>query len=146
VADHPWPQHRRRLSRHAGERRNGQPGAAAKYGGTLLLGINSGDPPTYECHQSTLFPIIHLLSPHYSNLLRIDLGNYPKVVGDLADSWRLSDDQKTLSFHLRSGIKFHDGSPSPPKTSRQAMSASAIHHRASSRCGKDWPGPRARLA
>jgi peptide/nickel transport system substrate-binding protein len=82
----------------------------AKYGGTLVFGINSGDPPTYDCHQSTLFPIIHLLSPHYSNLLRIDLKNYPKVVGDLADSWTLSDDQKSLSFHLRPGIKFHDGS------------------------------------
>ena len=58
-----------------------------KRGGTLLFGINSGDPPTYDCHQSTLFPIIHLLSPHYSNLLRIDLKNYPKVVGDLAESW-----------------------------------------------------------
>src|SRR5262245_49990741 len=81
-----------------------------KRGGTLLFGVNSGDPPTYDCHQSTLFPIIHLLSPHYSNLLRIDLKNYPKVVGDLADSWTLSDDQMTLSFHLRPGIKFHDGS------------------------------------
>ena len=35
-----------------------------KRGGTLVFGINSGDPPTYDCHQSTLFPIIHLLSPH----------------------------------------------------------------------------------
>ena len=34
-----------------------------KRGGTLVFGINSGDPPTYDCHQSTLFPIIHLLSP-----------------------------------------------------------------------------------
>jgi len=82
-----------------------------KAGGTLVFGINSGDPPTYDCHQSTLFPIIHLLSPHYSNLLRIDLANYPKVEGDLADRWTVSDDAKTYSFHLRSNVKFHDGSP-----------------------------------
>jgi peptide/nickel transport system substrate-binding protein len=79
-------------------------------GGTLVYGINSGDPPTYDCHTSTLFPIIHLLSPHYSNLLRIDLKNYPKVVGDLAESWTISEDVKTYTFKLRSGVKFHDGS------------------------------------
>src|SRR5262245_42486812 len=65
-----------------------------KRGGTLVFGINSGDPPTYDCHQSTLFPIIHLLTPHYSNLLRIDLANYPKVVGDLAESWTVAPDAK----------------------------------------------------
>src|SRR4051794_22813886 len=47
-------------------------------GGTLIYGINSGDPPTYDCHQSTLFPIIHLLTPHYSNLLKIDTKNIPR--------------------------------------------------------------------
>ncbi|MEN3377554.1 MAG: hypothetical protein V7604_2909, partial [Hyphomicrobiales bacterium] len=42
------------------------PAAAAEpvRGGTLVFGINSGDPPTYDCHQSVLFPIIHLLTPH----------------------------------------------------------------------------------
>src|SRR4030095_4511103 len=91
----------------------GPAGAAEqpKRGGTLVFGINSGDPPTYDCHQSTLFPIIHLLSPHYSNLLRIDIPNYPKLVGDLAESWTVADDAKTYSFRLRSGVKFHDGSP-----------------------------------
>ena len=54
-------------------------------GGTLVFGINSGDPPTYDCHQSALFPIIHLLTPHYSNLLKIDTANYPKLIGDLAE-------------------------------------------------------------
>ena len=81
-----------------------------KRGGTLVFGINSGDPPTYDCHQSTLFPIIHLLSPHYSNLLRIDLKSYPNVVGDLAESWTVADDAKTYTFKLRSNIRFHDGS------------------------------------
>jgi len=80
-------------------------------GGTLIYGINSGDPPTYDCHQSALFPIIHLLSPHYSNLLRIDTRNYPKLIGDLAESWTLSPDAKVYTFRLRANVKFHDGSP-----------------------------------
>lgn len=83
---------------------------APKRGGTLVYGINSGDPPTYDCHQSPLFAIIHLLSPHYSNLLRFDLANYPKVVGDLAESWTVSPDAKVYTFSLHPNIKFHDGS------------------------------------
>ena len=79
-------------------------------GGTLLFGINSGDPPTYDCHQSVLFPTIHLLSPHYSNLLKIDTPNYPKIIGDLAESWTVADDAKTYTFKLHAGVKFHDGS------------------------------------
>src|SRR5258708_5257700 len=79
-------------------------------GGTLVFGINSGDPPTYDCHQSVLFPIIHLLSPHYSNLLRIDTPNYPKIIGDLADSWTVAGDAKTYTFKLHANVKFHDGS------------------------------------
>src|SRR5690349_9318855 len=67
-------------------------------GGTLVYGINSGDPPTYDCHQSTLFPIIHLLTPHYSNLLKIDTKNYPRVMGDLAESWTMSPDAGEYRF------------------------------------------------
>jgi peptide/nickel transport system substrate-binding protein len=81
------------------------------HGGTLVFGINSGDPPTYDCHQSVLFPIIHLLTPHYSNLLKIDTPNYPKIIGDLAESWTMAPDAKTYSFKLHTNVKFHDGSP-----------------------------------
>jgi peptide/nickel transport system substrate-binding protein len=80
-------------------------------GGTLVFGINSGDPPTYDCHQSALFPIIHLLTPHYSNLLKIDTANYPKLTGDLAESWTVAEDAKTYTFKLHASVKFHDGSP-----------------------------------
>ena len=45
-------------------------------GGTLVFGINAGDPPTYDCHQSTVFAIIHLLTPHYSSILRIDTAHF----------------------------------------------------------------------
>jgi len=80
-------------------------------GGTLVFGINSGDPPTYDCHQSALFPIIHLLTPHYSNLLKIDTANYPKLIGDLAQSWTVAEDARTYTFKLHANVKFHDGSP-----------------------------------
>jgi peptide/nickel transport system substrate-binding protein len=80
-------------------------------GGTLVFGINSGDPPTYDCHQSVLFPIIHLLTPHYSNLLKIDTPHYPKIIGDLAESWTVAPDARTYTFKLHAGAKFHDGSP-----------------------------------
>ncbi len=81
------------------------------HGGTLIFGINSGDPPTYDCHQAVLFSIIHLLTPHYSNLLKIDTQHYPKIIGDLAESWTVAPDAKTYTFKLHAGVKFHDGSP-----------------------------------
>jgi peptide/nickel transport system substrate-binding protein len=80
-------------------------------GGTLVFGINAGDPPTYDCHQSVVFAIIHLLTPHYSGLLKIDTAHYPNVVGDAAESWTVSDDAKTYTFRLHPDIKFHDASP-----------------------------------
>ena len=80
-------------------------------GGTLVYGINAGDPPTYDCHQSTVFAMIHLLTPHYSSILRIDTAHYPNVVGDAAESWTVSPDARVYTFRLHPDIKFHDGSP-----------------------------------
>ena len=34
-----------------------------------------------------------------------------KLVGDLADSWEISPDGLTITFHLRRGVRWHDGAP-----------------------------------
>jgi peptide/nickel transport system substrate-binding protein len=81
------------------------------HGGTLVYGIHAGDPPTYDCHSSGVFSIIHLLTTHYSSLLKIDTAHYPNVVGDVAESWTVSPDAKTYTFRLHPNVKFHDGSP-----------------------------------
>jgi len=47
----------------------------------------------------------------YSMLVRLDINDTSKVVGDLADSWTVSDDGLTYTFKLKSGLKFASGNP-----------------------------------
>lgn len=82
---------------------------APKNGGTLKFAV-SAEPPDYDCHAATSFAFIHPVRPHYNTLLKFDPAAYPKVVGDLADSWAVSQDGLTYSFSLKKGVKFHDGS------------------------------------
>src|SRR3974377_853808 len=81
-----------------------------KRGGTLNFAVLA-EPPNYDCHGSTTFALIHPIAPHYSLLVKFDGENYPKVVPDLARSWTVAPDGMTLTFKLKSGVKFHDGSP-----------------------------------
>ena len=65
---------------------------------------------------STLLPILASDSASseingmvYSGLVRYD--GELKVVGELAESWEISADNLTITFHLRKGVKWHDGAP-----------------------------------
>jgi peptide/nickel transport system substrate-binding protein len=79
-------------------------------GGELVF-VVSAEPPSYDGHKESTFAMIHPTAPHYSLLVKFDPNEYPKVVGDLAESWTISPDGLTYTFKLRDGVKFHDGSP-----------------------------------
>ncbi|KAB2919555.1 MAG: ABC transporter substrate-binding protein [Hyphomicrobiaceae bacterium] len=81
-----------------------------KKGGTLNFGVVA-EPPNYDCHGSTTFALVHPIAPHYSLLVKFDGKEYPKVIPDLAESWTVSPDRMTYTFKIRTGVKFHDGSP-----------------------------------
>jgi peptide/nickel transport system substrate-binding protein len=84
---------------------------AVNRGGTLVFGLTGGDPPSYDMHAGNAHVLVHLLQPHYNGLLKIDAANYPNVIGDLAQSWTISDDGLVYTFKLTPGVLFHDGAP-----------------------------------
>ena len=67
------------------------------------------EPSNYDCHANVSFAFLHPVAPHYSTLLKFDTENYPQIIGDLAQSWKVSPDKLTYSFKLRPGVLFHDG-------------------------------------
>jgi peptide/nickel transport system substrate-binding protein len=79
-------------------------------GGELRFAVAS-EPPSYDGHREETFGLIHPLAPFYNLLLRVDPGDYTKIVGDLAETWTISDDKLAYTFKIRQGATFHDGSP-----------------------------------
>jgi peptide/nickel transport system substrate-binding protein len=79
-------------------------------GGTLTYPMPLGDPDTFDCHASQSIVALTRLAPHYSTLVRLDPATYPAVSPDAAQSWTVSPDGLTYSFHLAPDIPFHDGS------------------------------------
>ena len=82
----------------------GQPPA---YGGTIVVG-SIGD-------ASNLIPMLASDSAShdicglvYNGLIKYDKDL--RLVGDLAESWSVSPDGKTITFSLRQGVRWHDGS------------------------------------
>ena len=59
-----------------------------------------------------------------------------KVVPGLAKSWDVSPDGITYTFHLRSGVKFHDGSP---LTSKNVVSTFQRVLDPKTKGGRGWP-------
>jgi peptide/nickel transport system substrate-binding protein len=82
---------------------------APRQGGSLRVAI-AGDPPSLDMHQEQTFMVAIPMSPVYNTLVMFDPHGYPKVIGDLAKSWTVSEDGMQWIFTLHQGVKFHDGS------------------------------------
>jgi len=81
---------------------------AAKPGGTLRYGVHTA-PAHFDVHQSGTVANIGAQSPMYDTLIRRDPRDGQTIIPDLAHKWEVSPDGKKYTFHLRKGVKFHDG-------------------------------------
>ena len=79
-----------------------------KEGGTLVVAIpgdlNRTDPALVDDANSS-----YVLQQIFEGLVTLKPGTGSDIVGQLADSWTISDDGLTYTFKLKSGIKFQDG-------------------------------------
>jgi peptide/nickel transport system substrate-binding protein len=81
---------------------------AAKRGGTLRYAVHNA-PAHFDVHQSGTVANIGPQSPMYDTLLRRDPKDGQTIIPDLAWKYEISPDGKRYTFHLRKGVKFHDG-------------------------------------
>ncbi len=88
----------------------GAPSAAEQpqRGGILTYAVGS-ESASLDPHIESTYGCLHPMAPFYSLLLKFDEDNYPKIIGDLAESWTISSDNKIYTFKIRQGAKFHDG-------------------------------------
>ena len=77
-----------------------------KQGGTFTLGTNQGV-PQLDPHIVTYANERNVYPGLYNGLTEYDPDM--NVVPALAESWEHSDDLKTYTWHLRKGVKFHNG-------------------------------------
>src|SRR6266568_6695056 len=83
------------------------PGAGKPiYGGTITFGLEN-DVSNLDPMLSGLFVDRNIHYAMYDSLVRVDVkGN---IIPWLAEKWTTSSDGKTVTFNLRQGVKYHDG-------------------------------------
>ena len=81
-------------------------GAAPRPGGTLRM-VFVSDPPTLDPAHATDLTSSAVIRQVFDALLELDDTLVPAPA--LAERWTISADQRTYTFHLRRGAKFHNG-------------------------------------
>jgi peptide/nickel transport system substrate-binding protein len=89
-------------------------------GGELVF-AHVSDPPHLNPLLTTSYSMLAATGPVYSRLIRPKGGDYddpfdPELVPDLAESWEITDQGKTIRFKLRQGVKWHN---TPPVNGRE---------------------------
>src|SRR5262250_3603172 len=93
------------LTRHAPLHAAEQPDR----GGTIVWAVHEGM-PDFDIHYQGTYIAAQPIGPIYNGLLTFDVYNNEKIVGDLAERWEVAPDGKQITFALRQGVTFHDGS------------------------------------
>ena len=83
-------------------------------GNTVVMGVES-DFSRLDPHASRTWNTFMVVRHIFESFVEEDLTKGPDVapaiVPALAESWDISPDGKSYTFHLRKGVQFHDGTP-----------------------------------
>ncbi|HUI34600.1 MAG TPA: ABC transporter substrate-binding protein [Stellaceae bacterium] len=86
-----------------------------KRGGILTYMIPADSPPSFDGHREETYATVHSVSPFYSVLVRINPENPSSTTDFVCDLCteipKPTDDGKTYTFKILTGVKFQDGNP-----------------------------------
>lgn len=80
----------------------------AEPGGSLRVGLIE-DPATLDPHRTSQLTAHLVFRLLYDRLVYIDENRQPQPW--IAESWEISDEGRVITFQIREGVTFHDGSP-----------------------------------
>jgi peptide/nickel transport system substrate-binding protein len=78
---------------------------------TLVLAFGFDDIITMDPAEAFELSAGEIMGNTYDRLLRLDINDPSKLVGDVAKSWSVSADGKTYTFEIKPGLKFASGNP-----------------------------------
>ncbi|WP_137131430.1 ABC transporter substrate-binding protein [Rhizobium sp. FY34] len=84
---------------------------AATPADTLVEGFAIDDIITLDPGEAFEVSAAEVTANTYSKLVMLDQKDTSKVIGELADSWTISDDGLTYTFKMKPGLKFASGNP-----------------------------------
>lgn len=87
------------------------PAFAATPPDTVVMAKQIDDIITLDPAEAFEFSGVEVVANVYDKLIGVDLANNNALIGELAQSWTVSDDNLTYTFKLRPGVKFHSGNP-----------------------------------
>ncbi len=82
--------------------------SSASAGDSTLVAAIAGEPDQLDPHITSAYFSFEVLENVYDTLVEPD--ENLEMQPALAESWDISEDQLTWTFHLREGVTFHDGS------------------------------------
>jgi peptide/nickel transport system substrate-binding protein len=87
------------------------PGGGQPQRGGVVNHWSQTDPQSLDIHQTNTYVAVWPEAPCYNQLLQYDPQDpNSKIIPDLADSYEIASDGKSIVFKLHPGVKFHDGS------------------------------------
>ncbi|VAW20233.1 ABC transporter, substrate-binding protein (cluster 5, nickel/peptides/opines) [hydrothermal vent metagenome] len=105
----------------------GVPAMAATPADMLVIADQIDDITTLDPAQSFEFSGSDISHNIYGKLVNFDPANLDAgYVPDLAKSWSVSEDGKTITFQMREGVKFHSGNPVTAKDAEFSLRRAVI--------------------
>lgn len=89
----------------------------------LKIAFDAADAKSLDPHRATTTVDRSTVDPIFNGLVRYPPGDQVNVEPDLAESWDVSSDLKTWTFHLRKGVYFH---PFPGATSGYELTSEDV--------------------